>query len=164
MTFIEARNCIINSLEKYLGCPVILSDQIANAPEFPYCYYSILAPRISTHSFGLRSVEENDGGDYTLKRQEPVKATISFTLCSENRELDDGSYIFGEDEAVELVERAHCFFLLAIHNIHAEKGDIVIDRVGAVSKRNNFVVEETVRRYGFDIQFSYIRTDEMPRQ
>ncbi len=162
MTFIEVRNSVINGLEEYLGRPVILSDQIANAPEFPYSYYSILTPRISTHSFGLQCVEEKDNGEYILKRQEPVKATLSFTFCSKNRELEDGSYIFGEDEAVELAEKAHGFFLLVAHNIQTENGDIVIDKVGTVSKRSSFVVEETVRRYGFDVQLSYIRTDEMP--
>lgn len=160
MTFIEARNCIINSLENYLGCSVVLSDQIADAPDFPYCYYSVLAPRIANHSFGLRSVEGKIEG-FVLKREEPAKATLSFTFCGKNRETDNG-YIFGEDEAIELVEKAHCFFLLTSHSISTESGDVVIDKVGAVSKRNNFVVEETVRRYGFDIQFSYVRTDEMP--
>ena len=32
--------------------PVNLSEQIADMPEFPYCYYSVLAPRISDHWFG----------------------------------------------------------------------------------------------------------------
>lgn len=161
MTFIETRNCIVNSLEEYLGCPVILSDQIADKPDFPYCYYSVLVPRITNHAFGLQCVQENDDGGYTLKRYEPVKATISLTFCSENRESDKG-YIFGEDEAIELAERAHGFFLLTAHNLHTETGDVVICKVGTVSKRDSFVVEETKRRYGFDVQFSYVRTDETP--
>ena len=53
------------------------------------------------------------------------------------------------------------FFLLNAHNVHTDAGEIVIDDVGAVAKRSGFLVEETVRRYGFDVRFSFIRTDEM---
>lgn len=86
---------------------------------------------------------------------------MSFTFCSMNRETEDG-YIFGEDEALELAEKAHGFFLLNAHNISTNNnGDIVIDSVGAVAKRSGFLVEDTVRRYGFDIRFNFIRVDEM---
>ena len=39
MTFEQARNAIISALESYIGCPVNLSEQIENIPNFPYCYY-----------------------------------------------------------------------------------------------------------------------------
>ena len=53
MTFVQARDAIISGLETHMGCAVVLSDQIVDVPEYPYCYYSVLAPRISSHSFGL---------------------------------------------------------------------------------------------------------------
>ena len=161
MTLAEARNAIVERLESHLGCPVVLSEQIADKPEYPYCYYSILAPRISNHAFGLKEVREIDGG-YALQRHEPVSATMSFTVCSMNRETEDGDYIFGEDEALELAEKAHGFFLLNAHNIQAETGNIVMSNVGPVTNRTGFLVEASVRRYGVDIRFNYVRTDEMP--
>ena len=88
---------------------------------------------------------------------------MSFTFCSQNRETENG-YIFGENEALELSEKAHGFFLLNGHNIHTEFGDIVISNISSVGSRTGFVVEDAVRRYGFDIRFSYIRTDEMPTE
>lgn len=160
MTFEQARNAIVSGLEAHIGHPVNLSEQIAEIPEFPYCYYSVLAPRISEHSFGLREVLDTEQGA-VLKRSEPVKATMSFTFCSMNRETENG-YILGEDEALNLVEKAHGFFLLNAHNIHTEFGDIVINNVGAVANRTGFFVEDSIRRYGFDIRFAYVRTDEMP--
>lgn len=87
-------------------------------------------------------------------------ATMSFTFCSENRETDSG-YIFGEDEALALSEKAHGFFLLGAHNIPTEYGEVVINNVGSVANRTGFFVENSIRRYGFDIRFSYVRTDEM---
>lgn len=158
MTFVEARNAVIPGLEQHLDCPVILSEQIADAPEFPYCYYSVLAPRISDHAFGLQEVQKTPDG-HVLKRHEPVKASMSFTFCSGNRETPDG-YIFGEDEALELAEKAHGYFLLDAHDIRTGTGRIVIHNVGSVANRSGFFVEDTLRRYGFDVLFAYIRTDE----
>lgn len=160
MTFEQARNAIVSGLEAHIGCPVVLSEQIAEMPQYPYCYYSVLAPRISTHSFGLQEVVDTDDGAI-LRRSEPVTATMSFTFCSENRETDDG-YIFGEDEALAVAERAFGFFLLNAHCIYTEYGDVVVNNVGSVANRSGFFVEDTIRRYGFDVRFSYVRTDEMP--
>lgn len=161
MTFEQARNVIAAGLEAHLGCPVVLSERIAERPDFPYCYYSVLAPRISDHAFGLRELVEG-GAEFKLVRSEPVFATMSFTFCSENRDTDDGGYIFGEDEALSLCEKANGYFLLNGHVLATEHGDIVINNVGAVVNRTSFLVEDYVRRYGFDIRISYVRTDEMP--
>lgn len=160
MTFVQARNAIVAGLEAHIGCPVNLSEQIADIPEFPYCYYSVLAPRISKYSFGLREIIET-AGEPQLIRSEQVSATMSFTFCSTNRETDNG-YIFGEDEALELAEKANGFFLLNAHNIQTEYGEVVVENVGSVSSRSSFFVEDTIRRYGFDVRFSYVRTDTMP--
>ena len=160
MNFLDVRNAVISGLEQHVGCPIVLSEQISERPPFPYGYYSVLAPRISNHAFGLQYVKEA-ANEILLKRDEPVSATMSFTFCSQNRETDEG-YIYGEDEAVKLAEKAHGFFLLNSRCIATKDGDIVIDSVGSVANRSSFIVEETVRRYGFDVKFNYIRTDEMP--
>lgn len=160
MTFVEARNAIIFGLEQHIGCPVVLSEQIADMQDFPYGYYSVLASRISDHAFGLREVQKLSDG-YALKRYEPVKASLSFTFCSENRNGPD-SYIYGEDEALELAEKAHGYFLLDAHNIITETGEVVINNVGSVANRSGFLVTDTIRRYGFDVMFSYVRIDEKP--
>ena len=159
MKFVEARNEIVYRLEQHIGCSVVLSEQIADKPEYPCCYYSVLAPRISNHAFGLRELVA-DADAQIARRSELAGATMSFTFCSMNRDTESG-YIFGEDEALELAEKAHGFFLLNAHNIHTDAGDIVISNVGPVVKRSGFLVEETVRRYGFDVRFNFVRVDEM---
>lgn len=159
MTFVQARNAIVSALEKHIGCPVSLSDDIADEPKYPYCYYSVLTPRASGHSFGLHEVIETKNEKRRI-RSEQTAATLSFTFCSMNRETETG-FIFGEDEALNLSEKAQGFFLLNAHNISTEYGDIVIDKVGDAQPRSSFLVEDMVRRYGFDIKFSYVRTDEM---
>ena len=162
MTFVQARDAIVSALEAHIGHPVVLSDQIADRPEFPYCYYSVLTPRTSNHAFGLHEVVGDEEQGYRHIRSEPVEATMSFTFCGQNREAEDGSYIYGEDEALDLAEKGHGFFLLNGHCIPVGSEDIVIRNVGSVAGRSGFVVEDTVRRYGFDVRLAYVRTDEMP--
>lgn len=162
MTFTEARNAIVAGLEKHIGCPVVLSDQIAEQPMYPYSYYSVLVPRISSHAFGLHEIVGDEEHGYRHIRSEPVEATMSFTFCSQNRETEDGGYIYGEDEALELADKGHGFFLLNAHCLIVGSEDVVIRNVGRVASRSGFMVEDTVRRFGFDVRFAYIRTDEMP--
>lgn len=161
MTITQVRNPVVELLAAHIGCPVVLSDQTSDVPGYPYCYYSILAPRMTTHAFGLKIIKDGPGGP-VMTRSEPVNASMSFTFCSQNRRTEDGKYIFGEDEALEIVEKAHGFFLLNGHNIPTEYGDIVVREVGKVASRTGFLVEDTVRRYGFDVKLGYVRTDEMP--
>ena len=110
MTFVQARNAIVSELERHLMCPVILAEENQPMPDPPYCYYSVLAPRITNHAFGLVELMETPEG-FIRQRSEPVLATMSFTFCSQSRDTP-GGYIFGEDEALELAEKAHGFFLL----------------------------------------------------
>lgn len=161
MTIVQARDAIWARLKEHIGCPIVLADDIEEMPEVPYCYYSILAPRITDHAFGLTELKETPEG-FIRQRSEPVSATMSFTFCSQNRDVPGGGYIFGEDEALNLAEKAHGFFLLNGHNIVTEYGDIVIQNIGVVANRSGFFVTDTMRRYGFDIRFRYMRTDEMP--
>ena len=160
MTFTDVRNAVVKGLEAHIGCVVIPSEQIADKPKPPYCYYSVLSPRSSGHAFGLKEVTDTHEGAVE-RRSEPVSATMSFTFCGENRETEDG-YIFGDDEALALAEKGFGFFLLNGHCIMTSAGDVVVRNIGTVSVRSGFVMEDTVRRYGFDVRLSYVRTDEKP--
>ena len=160
MTITQARNAIQENLTAHLGCPVVLSDGTQEMPDVPYCYYSVLAPRSTSHAFGLTELVETQNG-LIRRRSEPVSATMSFTFCSKDREAP-GGYIYGEDEALALAEKTHGFFLLNGHNIATEYGDIVIQNIGGVKNLSGFLVTDTMHRFGFDIRFGYMRADEMP--
>lgn len=159
MTFVQARNAIVAGLEAHIRCPVILSGQIADMPDFPYCYYSVLSTRITRQTRGLAGLR-GEGSGFTRTRAEPVDATMAFTFCSQDRETADG-YILGADEAMSLCEKGHGFFLLNAHALYTEFGTIVMRNIGSIADRSGFFVEDTVRRYGFDVKFGYIREDEM---
>ena len=113
MTIVQAREAIWAGLKEHIGCPVVPNENNNPMPDPPYCYYSVLVPRITDHAFGLTELVETPEG-FVRRRSEPVSATMSFTFCSINREIP-GGYIYGEDEALELAEKAHGFFLLNGH-------------------------------------------------
>lgn len=48
MNFRELRNRLISSLWDYIGCPVILSNQVQPEAEPPFCIYTVTAPYIRT--------------------------------------------------------------------------------------------------------------------
>ena len=100
----------------------------------------------------------SDGGTLTKYRREHAEATFSFTACSFNRQGKDGP-ISGDDEALELADRAQGFFLFAGRQLLADLGVVVV-RVENTQSRSAFDTDETDRRYGFDVLFRYEREDK----
>ena len=52
MNFRELRNRLISSLWDYIGCPVILSNQVQPEAEPPFCIYTVTAPYIPDGGMG----------------------------------------------------------------------------------------------------------------
>ena len=65
----------------------------------------------------------------------------------------------GDDEALELADRAQGFFLFAGRQLLADLGVVVV-RVENTQSRSAFDTDETDRRYGFDVLFRYEREDK----
>lgn len=165
MTFIEIRNTLTSLLEAALGVSVVLSDQVAPAPDFPFCYYSVTTPYAPTGEMGNYSVEEIEGTSKIITtRTEQPSATFSFVFCSINRysKNEDGKdaepYIFGEDEAMTLAEKAQGFFLHEGYDTLSNLGIVIVD-ITNTTNRTTLVVDEAARRYGFDVRIRYTRTD-----
>jgi hypothetical protein len=159
MTIVEVRNTIVKLLEEYLKIPVVLSEQTNPMPPFPLCFYSILTAYVPSGEMGQVDYTLNpDKETITTTRTEQPYAVFSFTFCSENRHDKDGGFILGEDEALALAEKAQGFFLHGAYNILSNLG-IVINQVTNVTNRTGLVVDETTRRYGFDVRVRYKRVD-----
>lgn len=165
MTFIEARNIFTQKLEKYLGVPVVLSDQTTPPSDFPFAYYSITTPYAPTGEMGNYTQEDIPGGDEVAEtRSEQPHATISLVFCSINRwtKDEDGQdvepYIYGEDEAQTLAEKAQGYLLHVGYADLSNLGIVIVDVTNA-SNRTTLVVDEAARRYGFDVRIRYTRED-----
>jgi hypothetical protein len=166
MLFIDVRNTIVEMLEEYLGAPGVLSDQVQPVvAEWPFWYYSVLTSYAPIRERGnFAQTPNEDGVTVETTRTENPYASISFTFCSVNRwELDEdgektGEYIYGEDEAQRLAEKAQGWFLHVAYNDLSNLG-IVINEVTNTTNRTSLVVDEAARRYGFDVRIRYCRVD-----
>ena len=106
--------CDGGKLWDYLGCPVVLADQVQPEAPFPFVIYSVTTPYIPDNTMGdYRTMP--DGEDSAVVRRVMPTATFSFTCCSMNRG-DDGAFISGADEAYELADEANG--LVFAHRLH----------------------------------------------
>ena len=156
MTQIELRNILVKALYDYLGGPkVVLSDQVMPEAEYPYLYYQ----SIQQHIPGPHNISVTATDDTIVKhRSEHAQATYSFTACSVNRAGPDGRRISGDDEAMDLADKAQGFFLYTGKPLLAALGVVVVG-VENTQGRSAFGIDETDRRYGFDILLRYERKD-----
>lgn len=162
MKFLELRNKLISGLSGYLGIPVVLADQVQPEQLFPYVLYSVTSPYIPETGMG-EPLQTEDGGKNIEIRSEQPSCSFSFTVCSMNRETLDGNgnpiLVFGEDEVLELSEKAQGWFLHTGYDYISNMGITVID-VTNVQNRSFLQVDEEARRYGFDVLIRYKRIDE----
>lgn len=156
MTQKELRNTIVAALYEYLGGPkVVLSDQVMPENDCPFIYYQ----GIQQHIAGPYNLAQAPAGDAIEQtRTEHAQASFSFTACSMNRTGPDGVQIMGDDEALDLADRAQGFFLFTGKQLLADRGIVVVS-VENTQPRSALDIDEVARRYGFDILVRYARTD-----
>ena len=158
MTFREIRNTVVSELSAYLGIPVALANQVNPEQDYPFVIYSVTTPYIPENTLGEYRWEEGmDGTAEEIRREQPT-CTWSFTVCSTDRGTEAG-YILGEDEALELAEKALGWFLHAGYDDISRNGITVVD-AGNVQERSVLQVDEEARRYGFDVTIRYAREDK----
>lgn len=161
MTPKEVRNVVTKQLEDYLGLRVYRSGQVAPEAELPYLIYSITSPYIAEPTMGHyeMDIEREENAAY-LHRRERAGISFSLTACSQSRFGDGGMYIQGEDEAMEIADKAQGWFLLSGRGELSMAG-IVVEDVNNVQQRNVLMVDEEANRYGFDVLLRYVRDDRM---
>lgn len=157
MTFKDIRNAVVSGLSAYLSIPVVLASQVNPEQEYPFVVYSVTAPYIPENTLGEYRQERDGTGMAEEIRKEQPTCTWSFTVCSANR-LTDTGYILGEDEALELSEKALGWFLNAGYDYISGQGITIVD-AGNVQERSVLQVDEEARRYGFDVIIRYVRED-----
>lgn len=157
MTFRELTNSIIRLLANHLKIPIVKDNQTEEEPPMPYGYYSVLSHRQQSTDFGdCFYLPEND--HITHVRQEQVNATFSFTFVSQSRETESG-YIDGEEEALELAEKAVSFFN-HVGYFALNKAGIVVDGIMDMGDRTFLKVDEMCYEYGFDVSVRYVRSEK----
>jgi hypothetical protein len=125
---------IVKGLSSYLSIPVIPSNQNAAPPGYPYISYTVTSP-VSANK-GTYS-EHEDG---TASKQ--FTQTASFTALSDN-----------ELESVQFATMARAYFDYA-GTVFLNDNDVVVQSVGGVTNRDNFLTVEYEYKNGFDVFFA----------
>lgn len=136
------RSTVVKNLKKYLGIPLVRSNQTAQMPAMPYGRYTI-----TTHSTANNGTygEYEDG-----KARKPVKQIWSLIFEAEKYE-----------DAVNLANKARSWMDYAGTTI-LNDNDVFVESVGAVSDRSNLLTVEYQYSYGFDVTFWAYDEVEMP--
>lgn len=162
MTFVEKRNALVLALSEYVGCPVLLANQVQPEEDPPYIVWAMLSDYTPDRSLGHYSTEDAGEGYALSVRTEQPTTTLSFTACSINRSGfgEDGQpfYVLGADEAQELAGKAQSFFLHG-GRYSIEKAGFTVVEVTNAAPRDALELDEMGRRFGFDVRLRYVRTD-----
>lgn len=159
MTIRELRNILVRELYKGLGSgpKVYLSDQTQPEAAYPYIYYQPVQPYMQGgHNI---KYEQAAADAVRIRRIEQAEATYSFTACSINRTMD-GIPVSGDDEAAALADQAQGWFLHAGRRILSLQNIVVVEVTNA-QVRSAPGIEDTDRRYGFDVRVRYARDDAL---
>lgn len=127
------RTVIAKGLKEYLGCPVIRSNQNTKPPKYPYVSYTITV--LMSQNKGTYGVYE-DGTE-----RKPFVQTWSITALS-----DDNS------ESVMLACKAR-EWLDRVGSTYLNENGVIVQSVGSVTNRDNFLTTEYEYRNGFDAFF-----------
>ena len=136
---------IVDGLQNYLkskgyNCPVIMANQTAPTPPYPYIAYTVITP-VSANMKGYSVA--NDG-----MRYKSLVQTWSFTAQSND-----------DVEAFNVTMLAYDWFALT-GNTYLSDNNIVAQRVGNITSRDNLLTIEYEYRYGFDVDFLLLHTLE----
>lgn len=127
------RETVVVGLKKYLKCPVIRSNQNIEPPDYPYISYTIITPMSANNgTYG----EYKDG-----TKRKPVTQTWSISALSND-----------DVESVMLACKAR-EWLDFVGKTYLSDNDVIVQSVGGVTNRDNFLSVEYECRKGFDVVF-----------
>lgn len=138
---------IVNGLQEWLAkkgydCPVIMANQAAPIPAYPYISYTAMSVISNAKGYSI-------GEDGT--RYKPMVQSWSFTI-----QADD------DVVAMNVAMEAYDWFALS-GNTYLSDNQIVVQRVGNVTNRDNLISVEYEYRQGFDVElllmFKIIKED-----
>ena len=127
---------IVEGLKEHLGCEVIMANQDSPIPAYPYVSYTVTT--LMRANNGTWS-EYEDGTKY-----KEVQQIWSFTVQADN---DTESKVVAID--------AHNFFD-EIGTIYLNDKGIVVQLLGDITNRDNFLTTGYEYRNGFDVTFAFI--------
>ena len=128
------RSVVAKGLREYLACPVVRSNQNEMPPDYPYISYTVTTPM--SENKGTYGVCE-DGTE-----RKPFTQTWSISALSK----DNAESVMLACKAREWLDRVGTTYL--------SDNNVVVQSVGSVTNRDNFLSVEYEYKNGFDVLFS----------
>lgn len=129
----KLRETVATGLSEYLGCPVVRSNQNEAPPNYPYVSYTITT--LLSQNNGTYGVYD-DG-----KERKPFTQTWSITVQSDNN-----------SECVALAIKAQ-EWLDRVGKVYLDDNNVIVQSVGSITNRDNFITTGYEYRNGFDVVF-----------
>lgn len=130
----KIRTIVATGLRKYVGCPVVRSNQNEEMPKYPYLSYTVTT---------LMSENKGSYGEYEdgIDRK-PFTQIWSITSLSDN-----------ETESVTNAMKARQW-LDHVGTVYLGDNNVDVQSVGSITNRDNILTTEYEYRKGFDVVFS----------
>lgn len=137
--FAKVQHDIVSGLQAYLtsinvNCPVILANQTAELPDYPYVSFTRINMIIPDN---LHYSVDDDGTKYN-----DIQQVWSFTTHSEN-----------DAESIRIAGMLYDWFS-EIGNVYHSDNGIIVSTIGNVNNRDNLLTIEYEYRYGLDVTFN----------
>lgn len=133
---------VVKNIKKYLGIPIVESNQKAKMPKMPYGRYTITTP--ATANNGTYGEYEDNVA------RKPVKQIWSLTFEAEK-----------DEEALKYANKARSWIEYAGTTV-LNDNDVIVETVGAVGGRSNLLTVDYQYAHGFDATFWVMDEIEIP--
>lgn len=135
---------IVDGLQSELNIPVILANQVSPIPKHPYLSFTITTPLVSNSK--TWSIAED--GTYFKPLSQIWSITIQSTKVMEASMLSMQAYDWLNQVGVR----------------YLSDNDVIVERVGNISNRDNFLTVGYEYRLGFDVTFSFMHAIEQSKE
>ncbi len=141
--YASIRAAIAEGLKSYVGCEVVMANQAATMPEYPYISFTVTTAMDANYGTHERHVYYDESAeDYGAVYVKQVGQVWSFTAQSDD-----------SDEAAALAYKAHDWFDLVGREDLSDIGVAVV-RVQSITNRDSLLSIEYEYRCGFDVSLA----------
>lgn len=138
---------IVNLLQAHISCPVILADQAAPKPPYPYVGIKETSPFIPQPGQPNITDEPLSQDIRQVATSQPTKV-LSVTIYSDSFQT-----------AETLSQQVHDWFSFTGERQLKEAGFVVVN-VTAITNRDSLIIDDYERRRGFDVTLRFTHVQE----
>ena len=138
---------IVSCVKDYLKCEVIQANQVSPIPPYPYVSYTVTTPMVANNGTYGEVIKEVDGKTIKTYCKE-FQQVWSFTVQSDD-----------DTQSKTLALALYDCLDKACSEELAEK-EIVVQRIGNITSRDNLISIQYEHRNGFDVTFAFMNEIE----